>query len=430
MISCPIQMKKMIVSHRYPSPTLAVIFLLFISPSYSRSQNWVLTSAPNTNWSCIASSADGSRLVAAINGGLIYASTNAGVTWSPTSAPATNWASVACSADGTKLVASAGLKVPPVLNDTNHGLIYSSADSGRTWAPTSAPDETWRWVASSADGTRLAAVPSSAAIYTSSNSGATWASNTLPNPAACVVSSANGLKLVAGTYEIYASTNSGASWTQIGTPPVFYGFLRSIASSADGNCLAAAEGAPSFNHCLEPVPICTSADSGSSWTNTGTYTPYCTGWASIASSADGAKLAAVEGCCGHFLTSNDRGVTWSSDSVLPCSGWNSASLASSADGAKFVAAVNSCGGAASGSIYTRQGTSAPVLNISGAEGGVLISWLIPSSRFVLQENSNLTSTAWRDVATAPTFDPSTLQYQVSIPKPLSTLFYRLALLPN
>ena len=70
-------------------------------------QDWVLTSAPSTNWSCVASSADGSKLVAAVDGGLIYTSTNSGGTWVPTTAPSNAWASVACSADGSKVIAAA-----------------------------------------------------------------------------------------------------------------------------------------------------------------------------------------------------------------------------------------------------------------------------------------------------------------------------------
>jgi hypothetical protein len=48
-------------------------------------------------------------LVAADSGygdGLIYASTNAGVAWAPTTAPVEYWTSVASSADGSKLAAS------------------------------------------------------------------------------------------------------------------------------------------------------------------------------------------------------------------------------------------------------------------------------------------------------------------------------------
>src|SRR5258705_11903223 len=89
---------------------VSLIVFLIGSTTPLNAQNWVLTSAPNTNWSAVACSADGSKLVATVNPGLIYTSPNFGGTWFPTPAPATNWSSVASSADGSKLVAVAGRK--------------------------------------------------------------------------------------------------------------------------------------------------------------------------------------------------------------------------------------------------------------------------------------------------------------------------------
>ncbi len=51
-----------------------------------------------TNWSAVASSADGTKLVATVKGGQIYTSTDSGVTWTP-QASSTNWSSVASSAE-------------------------------------------------------------------------------------------------------------------------------------------------------------------------------------------------------------------------------------------------------------------------------------------------------------------------------------------
>ncbi|MBI4745297.1 MAG: hypothetical protein HY786_01820 [Deltaproteobacteria bacterium] len=55
----------------------------------------------------LASSSDGSKLVAVVNGGLggqIYTSTDSGLTWTARDSSRT-WYSVASSSDGTKLVA-------------------------------------------------------------------------------------------------------------------------------------------------------------------------------------------------------------------------------------------------------------------------------------------------------------------------------------
>jgi len=81
----------------------------------------------------VASSADGTKLVAVSSGpaaqwngldpvgGYIYTSGDSGVTWTQTGSKQA-WTSVASSADGTKLVAVASL-----------GHIYTSGDSGVTW---------------------------------------------------------------------------------------------------------------------------------------------------------------------------------------------------------------------------------------------------------------------------------------------------------
>ena len=74
-------------------------------------QEWTPTGAPETNWSSVACSADGSKLVAAVFGGLIYTSTNSGSTWVAASAPTNFWWSVASSADGTRLFAGDGLRL-------------------------------------------------------------------------------------------------------------------------------------------------------------------------------------------------------------------------------------------------------------------------------------------------------------------------------
>jgi photosystem II stability/assembly factor-like uncharacterized protein len=101
----------------------------------------------NTNWQAVACSADKTKLVAVLNGGPIYISTNAGSTWTPSIAPSTNWQAVACSADGTKLIAA-----------VKNGPIYTSIDAGATWISNNAPSLSWTGVASSADGSKLVAV--------------------------------------------------------------------------------------------------------------------------------------------------------------------------------------------------------------------------------------------------------------------------------
>ena len=105
-------------------------------------------------WYSVASSSDGSKLVAVVYGGQIYTSIDSEVTWTVRDA-VRGWVSVASSSDGTKLVAG-----------VSGGQIYTSTDSGVTWT---ARDSTRGWysVSSSSDGTKLVAVVSSGQIYTS-----------------------------------------------------------------------------------------------------------------------------------------------------------------------------------------------------------------------------------------------------------------------
>ncbi|MDA8154872.1 MAG: hypothetical protein M0Z52_00240, partial [Actinomycetota bacterium] len=83
--------------------------------------SWTRTYALVGSWPSVASSSDGTHLVAVSSGGGIYTSSNSGSTWAQTSAPTTTWQAVASSSDGTHLVAA-----------SFNGGIYNSSDSGST----------------------------------------------------------------------------------------------------------------------------------------------------------------------------------------------------------------------------------------------------------------------------------------------------------
>ncbi|HXB59264.1 MAG TPA: sialidase family protein [Candidatus Acidoferrales bacterium] len=206
----------------------------------------------------VASSASGTNLVAvgfAGNLGSIYFSTNSGATWALPAGP-TNfwlgniWSSVASSADGTRLVAAA--ESSDVNSTFLPGPIYTSTNSGATWTLSGAPSNVWYSVACSADGTRLVAaayagpsqVGGTGFIYTSADAGVTW-TNVSPstNYWLSVASSASGSNLIAVSLfdqspenpgVIWRSTNAGANWSE----DPFTGYFNSAASSADGTKLA------------------------------------------------------------------------------------------------------------------------------------------------------------------------------------------------
>jgi hypothetical protein len=130
-------------------------------------------------------------------GGCIYASTDSGLTWALTGAPTNNnWVTVASSADGSKLVAVSWYAF---VSNHIYGCVYTSTNFGMTWTSNNVPDAQWNSVASSADGTKLVAVAvePGGLIYSSTNSGATWISNNVPNGFwLSVASSADGNQLV------------------------------------------------------------------------------------------------------------------------------------------------------------------------------------------------------------------------------------------
>lgn len=273
------------------------------------------------NWSAVASSGDGSKLVATVKGGQIYTSADSGVTWTPRDS-GRNWSSIASSADGTKLVAGVGD------NASLFGNIYTSVNSGGSWAP---HDSTRQWVsvASSADGTKLvAAVYGTASAgnpgaYISNNSGVGWSRTLAVSFCSSVASSADGTKLAAAVYggQIWTSINSGGNWVAHASSLNW----TAVASSADGNRLIAA---------VSSGQLYISSDSGTTWIGNSSISGT---WTSVASSADGSRLVAVASS-GNVYTSNDSGTTWAQRMGLPTASWTG--VASSADGSKLVLVAN------------------------------------------------------------------------------------------
>ena len=267
---------------------IAIIFYgLFTTVHLVCAQTWTQAYAAVNGFSSVASSADGTRLVAVPSGGPIYFSTNSGVAWTSNSVSGVFFAiSVASSADGTKLAALALSGIPGT-------TLYTSTNAGMDWMSNSVPSRNLIAVASSADGNKLVAVvgatPSialesvtSGPIFTSTNSGTTWQPSGASNEIwSCIASSADGTTLAAGTITynsqlgagpLYVSTNSGATWLPTSAPTDVW---ASVACSADGTRLIAAGRA-----------IYTSINSGTTWI-TNNVPPSL--WTSVASSVDGSK---------------------------------------------------------------------------------------------------------------------------------------------
>jgi prepilin-type N-terminal cleavage/methylation domain-containing protein len=267
--------------------------------SFTSLQFNALTQMPYHEWTGgVASSADGMKLVAGDDVGLLQTSTDGGVTWTQRFAENTyeDWVSLASSADGTKLVAV----------DNAYGYIYTSTDSGVTWIKRILNPKGWWHVASSSDGTHFVAAGGDGSMYTSTDSGATWVKRASLSLSYVfyVASSSDGTKLIASVDNgyIYTSNDSGVTWVQQTGSGIRR--WRGVSSSSDGTKMVATDigsnGSGGY--------IYTSNDSGVTWvqqTGSGSH-----GWNAVASSADGTKLVACNSDNKDIYSSNDSGVTW------------------------------------------------------------------------------------------------------------------------
>ena len=102
---------------------------------------------------------------------------------------------------------------------------------------------------------------------------------------------------------------------------------------------------------------------------------------------------------------------------VPHEDWTS--VAASADGAKLVAAGNS-------GIFVSQSARSPFLNIELLNSNIILSWPVPSTDFVLEQNSDLTPASWMNVTNTPILNLTNLQNEVILSLSNSFGFYRLA----
>lgn len=377
---------------------------------------WLATSAAANQWSGIASSSNGTMLAATVDGGFIYTSSNSGGTWARSGALSENWIAIASSTDGSALVA--------LVED---GPIYVSTNAGGTWKKTNVATNAWAGIASSANGTDLAAIrkESSAfllgSIYLSANEGSIWqdvfiADAMCPMTWASVASSANGVGLIAAQDNglIYMSTNSGSTWVPATAPTNKW---SSVASSANGTQLVAV--AHTGNPLCEQNagnevyngPIYTSANAGTTWTEANAPS---NDWISVASSADGSKLiVAAEN--GPIYVSTDSGADWL-NSGAPTNDWKS--VAASADGNTFMAVA----GGDTGQIYLWQMT--PTLGMTFSTNTLNFSWPIYWNGAVLQQDTDLTTTNWTTVTNSQSVNNGMIQ--LTLTPPSGNAFYRLS----
>lgn len=280
------------------------------------------------DWLNIASSADGTRLVATARRDHIYVSSDAGATW-------VRGVQTTVGMEGN------GIRNGRVSSGDWNGLVSSAAndgtlvalgneaawvsdDSGVSWARHDSglrPSESWltarmSGVAASRDCRTLVAISSdrdarSNYLYTSADSGRSWSRADAPGADqwSAVASSADGATLVAssniyGTGAIFTSSDSGATWARrTATKRGWYG----VASSADGAFLVAVEGRRRDG---DGGYLYTSTDAGASWA---ARTTQRVAWESVACSADCGTIVGTVSTDTHrayMWRSTDSGATW------------------------------------------------------------------------------------------------------------------------
>jgi hypothetical protein len=217
---------------------------------------------------------------------------------------------------------------------------------------------------------------------------------------------------------ICTSTNAGVAW--ITNNSVSSRAWWSVAISADGGTLAAVDGNGGFTG-----HIFTSTNFGTTWVSNNV--PLLS-WQNIALSADGTTLIAAgwnsSGIpTGPIFTSTDCGATWVSNNI-PEQAW--LGVTCSADGAKLMAvsAATNYLSSGFGNVLISQTTQTPCLKVK-SDGNLQLSWLTPSTNFVLQESPDLAIESWSDVTNVPALNLTNLQEQVELPAAAGNGFFRL-----
>ncbi len=352
---------------------------------------------PNVHFGALGMSADGRIICAVPSGTHPVISTDFGKTWSAltNSAPTGSLpflGGLAVSADGAKIFAAL------CSNSVSRTWVFVSPDQGASWTPTVFPSTTLSTnllVSCSADATKVIVAAANGPIYYSTNSGNSCYTSSVPAaPWRSLASSVDGGRMVAAASPglIYFSQDFGATWTTANLPAQSW---NSVCTSSDGKTVGAIGNT-----------LYISTNAGVTWSTN------AMGGRSIACSADGSTwiLAGQQ-----IYTSTNGGTTWQAN--LASAQWNAGVV--SADGAEMIAF-----GSAQGT-WRGLETTSPQLYIKTADTNFVVSWLIPSTNFVLQQSADLGTANWTTVSNSPTLNFTDLQFETPVPASTSNAFFRL-----
>lgn len=271
---------------------------------------WHAVPSSSLQWRAVAASGDGQKLIAAVNLGAVYTSSDYGASWASASGSAA-WSATAASGNGAYLFAA-----------YSPGFIYVS--TGGAFGSVGSPGKNWSGLASSVDGHYAVACANGEYLYRSSNYGSSWGTvlSDATRSWTGIASSGDGVNLAACAIgaNIYVSTNSGAGWTPRATLQTW----SCIAGAANGGIFVAG---------VNGGQLYVSYDSGTSWIPTATSQA----WTSVSCSADGTKMiASYGGASGGVYVSQDAGASWQLHGNLTSADFKGAAV--SGDGSTAIAA--------------------------------------------------------------------------------------------
>jgi hypothetical protein len=233
---------------------------------------WGVQTALNKQWAGIAMSSSGSAMVASVYNGYLYTSSNTGSTWTQRDS-VRNWGAVASSSNGTILLAS-----------TNHtfsgsDFLYLSTNSGVSWSSIGS-SLAYISCAMSSNGSIMYATTYSGKIYVSTDTGTTWTPRDSDRFWGGVCCSSDGVTAYATSgNNIYKTTNSGTSWTLVNSDSG----NRGPACSSDGSIVLGA----SLSGGLGPLRL--SSNGGTSFSDSGASRF----WGSLCLNASGSQVLAA-----------------------------------------------------------------------------------------------------------------------------------------
>jgi photosystem II stability/assembly factor-like uncharacterized protein len=296
--------------------------------------NWLETQpagASNKSWQSVAVSEDGMKMLASVQNGRLYKSTDGGTSWSeaqPAGAVDKNWSSVSVSGDGQKMLAS-----------VFSGRLYMSTDGGTSWSetqPAGASDKNWSSVSVSGDGQKMVAGAYSGRVYVSTDGGTSW-SDTQPagnnnNVWQCVCISGDGQTMLAGVLNgrLYTSANGGTSWSE--TQPVGNANAnwKTVSVSGNGQIMLA---------CVYLGRLYKSTNGGTSWSEAQPAGNADNHWMSVSVSGNGQVMLACANN-GRLYKSTNGGTSWSETQPAGNANANWTCVSVSGNGMKMLAGVS------------------------------------------------------------------------------------------